>query len=190
MTTNLTRISAAPGSGKTRYITNRVIGALFRDEPVLLVSLDPDRDGYAEDIENLGARAHYHDCEIHPGEGAALGRNLTYICWARHKADGGGEVAPQGYRHLVDQLRVEPSSPLRPATWGRKTLVIVDGCEWLGRKPVFEYAAHVRAFIADCLADGHTVIACGERDGDTRWLEQVEGGSSGAQPPSALCAAS
>ena len=180
MASNLTRISAPAGSGKTRYVTNRVITALFRDEPVLLISLDPQQDPYAEEMDRLRAQAFYHDCEIIPDQPGALGSGLTYVCWA-------AEGEADGYPHLLGHLRVEPASLLRPSSWGRKTLVILDGCQWLSRRPLAPWAAQIREFVAGCVAGGHPVVTVGEHDADTAWLAQQAGAAGAPRSPASLC---
>ncbi len=166
MASNVTRIAAPAGSGRTRYVGNRVISALFRDVAVLLVSLSPEEDLYSDQVANLRGVAHYPDCDIIPGEPGALGANLTYLCWASGHGQSGAD-----YEHLVGHLRVDPGSVLRPLSWCKKTLLVLDGCQYLEREPVAAHAATIRDFAVKCAAAGHQVVAIGESDADTAWLD-------------------
>jgi hypothetical protein len=170
MASNVTRINAPAAAAKARYVCNRVVGALLRDERVLLVNLDPVRDFYSQDVGNLRGTAHYPDCDIVPGDHGALGDNLTYVSWTssgEFNGKGAGDT-----EHLLDYLRVTPVSVLRPGT-DRKTLVVLDGCEWLDHECHAALAPRIRRFAADCVASGCQLLAVGVTDRDTGWLENL-----------------
>lgn len=170
MASNVIRISAPAAAAKARYVCNRVLGALLRDERVLLVNLDPVHDFYSQDVGNLRGTAHYPDCDIVPGDHGALGDNLTYVSWTS-SGEFNGKAAGDT-EHLLDYLRITPLPALRPGA-ARKTLVVLDGCEWLAHESHAVQAERIRRFAADCVASGNELLAVGVTDWDTDWLENL-----------------
>jgi hypothetical protein len=166
----VTRIAAARAV-RTRYIINCVISGLFRDEQVLLVSLDPRTDPFSAEIGNLRGRAHHPDHDKLPRDSGAVGENLTYVCWA--PTFGHKELVAEDCRRLVSHLSFDSSVTPRSISWRRPVLVVIDGCQFLTDPSLKADAERIRDFIRACVANGHQVIAAGESDWDTEWLDEA-----------------
>jgi hypothetical protein len=166
----VTRLAAAT-TVRSRYIINCVISALFRDEQVLLVSLDPSVDPYSAEIGNLHGQAHHPDHDKLPRERGAVGENLTYVCCA--PAFERRNLVEEDCRRLISHLGFDSPATTRSISWLRPVLVVIDGCQFMAEQPLATHAQHIRSFLRACIANGHHVIAAGENDWDTEWLDSA-----------------
>lgn len=168
------RISAPAGTGRGRYIRDRVVEALFRDEPVLLVSPDPQHDPFGEHVAELRGLAVHPDAVREPRERGAIGGNLTYISFAP-AADA---AAPCDWSHDALVFRMEawlaPSRVLFARE--KRGLVLLDGCDVLQRPPLAAQRQRILAFAQYALTRGHRLLAVGPDARDTEWLENIRPG--------------
>jgi hypothetical protein len=169
MPARISRLAAA--SGRTRYIVNCVISTLFRDRPVLLISLDPQTDPYSSEIDSLGGCHRFPDFDRIPRERSSLGANLTYVCWAPLSRTARSQTIAERDARLMSHLRAAVLVPDGSTLRSLAPLVIVDGCQHLADAPASSLAADLRRFLRACLAEGMEIIAAGENDWDTDWLD-------------------
>jgi hypothetical protein len=168
MSGTVTRIAAA-AAGRTRYIINCGISALFRGDAVMLVNLDPGNDPYSPELRGLGGRRHHPDYDAEPAERGGVGANLVYVCWAPHGR--AARPAAEDYRSLMTHLLPgKVDRPVSVAGLGAP-LLILDGCQHLCDAPLAIHAAAIHEFVRTCIAGGWRVIAAGEEDWSTDWLD-------------------